>query len=265
VTELEGEPAVGGGRTPRTTEAANVGAGGDVSFSDVRGVVNVYQGVPVPAVPSAPGLNAAIIGTTLLSARGTYRLDTASLPHAYLGNIGPAELSVAERVRENLGLHVLAELASPADFPAAVASMIDVRGLSENDSGVTGVRSLPGYSDDDVVERYDELRGSWPTVRSRPDLLPPELVSFAEYVAFAEVILVEESPPRRTSPAGQAAAALAARIMTTGSGATLCSASFNGEHFVATVIVGSGATIVMASAGSAITLMSYWVGRKLRS
>lgn len=140
MTELEGEPDAGGDRTPRTAQAGSaVGAeASTVNFGEVQGAVYVYHGATPPAVPPTPGLNAAIIGTTLLSAKGTYRLDTASLSHAYLGNIGPSNLSVVDRVRENLGLRVLAELESARDLPAALAAMIDFGSSVGDEVAVVG-------------------------------------------------------------------------------------------------------------------------------
>jgi hypothetical protein len=232
------------GGVARPGEAAVVNVGGS------RNRVNVYQGASPPTAPSTPSLHAAVIGTTLMSAAGAYRLDTGSLPHAFLGSIGSDQLSAADRVRENLGLRMLVELPYPSDLPAGLATVISLPPASAHD-------------DDAVIDLYRRLHHAWPAIRSSPELLPPEVVTFAEYAAFSEVILIEESPARRTSAAGQAAAALTSRIMTTGTAATLCSASLDGEHVVAVVVVGGGATIVLSSAGAAVTILSHWIGRRL--
>lgn len=267
MTEPVGERSVRSEDSPRAAYATSVIAGaggGGVNFHDVHGGVNVYQGSSL-TVPTAPSLNAAIISTTLLSATGTYRLDTAALPHAHLANIGSPQLSAVDRVRENLGLHVLAELSSPGDLPAALVATLGLT-LSVGPEDESRLEVYAGASQELVessaIDLYDELRRAWPTIRSS-GMIPPEAMSFAEYAAFAEVVPVEESPARRTSAAAQAAATLSARIMTTGASATLCSAGLNGDHMVATVIVGSGATIVLSSAGAAVTLMSHWIGKRL--
>jgi len=213
------------------------------------GAVNIFQGSGLPAVAISPDLHSAIISTTLLSAKATYRLEAASLPHRFL-TVAGSPLPVAEQVLEVLGLHPVVNVASPGDLPAAIAALLSLEDGFAND--------------DDIVGSFEGLRQTWPSIRSHLNPPPPELVNFAEYAAMAEAVLVEESPPRRTSVAAQAAARLASRIMTTGSAATLCSTSLNDQHVVAIVVVGGGATIVLSVAGAAVTILCHCAAKSLK-
>ena len=92
-------------------------------------------------------------------------------------------------------------------------------------------------------------------------------VEFAEYCAFAEVAIVEQSPAKRASPAAIQASQLLSRLMTFGGGGTLSGAGatlvLHPDHGPMIVIVGAATTLVIGAAGSGLTLMTHWIGKKL--
>lgn len=153
---------------------------------------------------------------------------------------------------DEAGLEIVRELQTPTDLVAGVAALIGTNPRRPGRKKSTPVESA----------RLDiaNFMRSW---RNRPPDDNIKLIS--EYITFGETVLVEESPPRRTSPAAIAATKVASRMLTAGGGGTSITAVLvHGDVSFYIIVAGSAVTLVMSTASAGLVLATHWLGKRLK-
>jgi hypothetical protein len=104
---------------------------------------------------------------------------------------------------------------------------------------------------------FNALLNAWASGGS----FPVALQDFAEYVAFGDTAIVEDSPPRRTSPAAVAASRLMSGVILAGAPTSAVVAHMDGSPVM--IVIGASVTIVLATTGAGLTLVTHWLARKM--
>jgi hypothetical protein len=199
-----------------------------------------------------------VIRTTLYEpgAESTQGLAITAAPSPRNREADAGARALDRLMREN-ELLVVSSLLSPVEMPAAIATLLPLYLIDDDEVATTGIIR-------DSYRQFLNVSASSVMLDGSPEA---SLLRFATIAAFGESALVEESPARRTSPAAVQATAIAHRIMVHGSVGTSATAA---GAMLATdgtrplvVIVGATTTLFMASAGAGLTLAVHWLGKKL--
>jgi hypothetical protein len=174
-------------------------------------------------------------------------IDITTIPNSWMGPDydHPAEIAEGE-----FGLQPLLVVEPRTGLAESIAAL-----LSEYDNG-----------EEDLYNFREEVRDKVRRLTNEGPESPQQerTLRFAEYVALAETVLVEESPARRTSPAAVAASRLATAVLTTGGASTTATAvlAHQGTSLFI-VLMGSGVTLLIAVAGAGLILATHWAAKRL--
>lgn len=199
---------------------------------------------------------------------GIVRLDTVAIRSRRLAEVGHELLRDMElQIVSDLDVETLS---SAAVAVLAVATM-DVSGEASTISPdlfprilrsqfTAATKTEPDLSSAEI--RYERSSGWQPRTETFQGFaVPADLRRLAHYWVSGETALVEESPPRRTSPAAVEASKLASHIMVAGMGSTGVGAGVSvlatGEHGPVIVVIGALTTLFMSVGGAAITLLTH--------
>jgi hypothetical protein len=173
-------------------------------------------------------------------------LDITAIPTVFLKN---APFGIEEVAKRDFELKLIARVETPATLAPAIFSLIQP-GLYGQD-----LREIDHYGGQPY---FSGLVAGWSSGGS----FPIELQDFAEYVAYGETVIVEESPPRRTSPAAVAATKLASAVIVPGAPSTAAVLAHSGAS-PCILIVGTGITLLLATGAAGLVIASHWLGKRL--
>ena len=199
---------------------------------------------------SLTGLVTTMIMVPTLPDRPTHQSVTiTAIPSSWITHDDAEQLAEQE-----FGLQVLKEIKMVAHLAPGVATLI----------GYEEERTEEDM--DDPYEFREQIRMELHDLVQIWEDLPSgdKIKLFSEYIIFGETALIEQSPPRRTSPAAVAATKISSRILTTGGAGTSITAVLahsNTSPFI--VIAGAGVTLLMSTAGAGLVLATHWLSKKL--
>jgi hypothetical protein len=183
--------------------------------------------------------------TPRLSSGDRTTIDTTSIPTSWLTNLGGVDAIALE-----LDVTSVAVIRNASELGPAAHFLLDGRNWGSAEVFYPG-------SNVDSQARFNEFSSNYAVGGSFEE----EVRDFCSYMAYGEAVLIEESPPRRTSAAAVSASRLASGVIMAGAPTSAFLAA-NADGSPMMLIVGAAITVILATAGAGITLISHWLAKR---